>query len=373
MNTGNKLKSLPSELSACRDLELVRLASNQLESIPSWLFDLPKLSWIALSGNPMISKERASPSESAAEVPMTDFEVAETLGEGTSGVVKRAIWKSRGLEVALKIFKSVSTSDGNPLDEMRAALSVGRHPNTPVVHGAVRDGSQLGLILDLVPPVYTSLGNPPSFASVTRDTYNPDVRFSEEEIMRTLIGIASICAHLHECGLCHGDLYAHNILVDRTGSLPPLLCDFGAAFSYDREKGMNFEPFEVRAYGLLAEELSERVQQPSSGGYSGFDRQQLGRIISSCLVENPSKRPPFARIAADLSKMIELSTKDMVSPSNAIDSNSGTGMRLNTFHTLCGTAILAVCVGVILRLFAFSSDAGYRDSTDYNSNSKREL
>ena len=164
MLSGNKLVSLPKEMENCRELELIRLASNSFHSVPAWLFNLPKLSWIALSGNPVsVSSAASSASASALVADYADFIVKvitrnllrlvafarmticyvllvkDKIGEGTSGVVSRAHWISKNQEVALKIFKSVSTSDGDPKEEMRSSLHVGNHPNTPAVLGSVQD------------------------------------------------------------------------------------------------------------------------------------------------------------------------------------------------------------------------------------------
>lgn len=51
MLSGNRLSSLPHELMQCRELELVRLACNDLAELPLWLLNLPKLAWLAFAGN----------------------------------------------------------------------------------------------------------------------------------------------------------------------------------------------------------------------------------------------------------------------------------------------------------------------------------
>ena len=50
-----------------------------------------------------------------------DVEVEQkVLGEGTSGSVRKGVWK--GQEVAVKVYKSKVTSDGSPKDEMQVPL-----------------------------------------------------------------------------------------------------------------------------------------------------------------------------------------------------------------------------------------------------------
>lgn len=68
-------------------------------------------------------------------------------------------------------------------------------------------------------------------------------------------------SYLHEKGICHGDLYAHNVLVDgETGAA--VLCDYGASFFYpsERHDHNNFvlEGTEVRAFGLMARDMACR-------------------------------------------------------------------------------------------------------------------
>ena len=56
MLSGNKLTSLPQSMSKCHNLELLRIAVNELTELPSTLLSLPKLSWLAYSGNPFCAK-----------------------------------------------------------------------------------------------------------------------------------------------------------------------------------------------------------------------------------------------------------------------------------------------------------------------------
>ncbi len=56
--------------------------------------------------------------------------------------------------------------------------------------------------------------------------------FSEERALKICTGVASALAHLHGMGVCHGDVYAHNILVDEDHHA--VLCDFGACVGQPR-------------------------------------------------------------------------------------------------------------------------------------------
>jgi hypothetical protein len=298
MLAGNQLRSLPDEMVACQNLELIRLAANRLESLPSWLFSLPRLSWLAYAGNPCCV---ANLSPTVSTIPWADLTLADTLGEGASGVISQGVWQSPAqpqTDVAIKIFKGAMTSDGSPADEMNACIAAGGHPHLVGALGKIidRPDNRSGLILSLIPPDYQNLGNPPSLDSCTRDTYAVNTSFSIETVLRIAIGIASAAAHLHFQGIMHGDLYAHNILVNESGH--SLLGDFGAASSYDRSDeiaGAALERLEVRAFGCLLEDLLERVQVPSAEADKlAFDR--LNNLQQACLQPLATLRPLFSEI-----------------------------------------------------------------------------
>jgi hypothetical protein len=309
MLAGNQLRSLPDEMAACQNLELIRLAANRLESLPSWLFSLPRLSWLAYAGNPCCI---ANLSPTVATIPWADLTLADTLGEGASGVISQGVWQSLAqppTDVAIKIFKGAMTSDGSPADEMNACMAAGGHPHLVGALGKIIDcpDERSGLILSLIPPNYQNLGNPPSLDSCTRDTYAVDTSFSIETVLRIAIGIASAAAHLHAQGIMHGDLYAHNILVNESGY--SLLGDFGAASSYDCSDeiaGAALERLEVRAFGCLLEDLLERVQVPDAEADKlTFDR--LNNLQQACLQPIPAARPLFLEIDRILA---EIATKE---------------------------------------------------------------
>lgn len=121
MLAGNKLTSLPDQLRMCTQLELLRIADNRLERLPAWLFSLPRLSWLAFAGNPF-EKPIASQARPVVDIPWSELTIGERIGEGASGYVHKAVWKAgdaaEGAEVAVKLFKGETTSDGLPEYEM---------------------------------------------------------------------------------------------------------------------------------------------------------------------------------------------------------------------------------------------------------------
>ena len=293
MLAGNQLKTLPNEMSNCTNLELIRLAANQLDSLPEWLLTLPKLSWLASSGN----LEQSFKSQNPIDIRWQDLILGDRLGEGASGIIHSAIWQNEGdrLNVAVKIFKGAVTSDGLPESEMQACLAAGSHENLVGVLGQIVNHplGQRGLVLPLLDREFEILGGPPNFESCTRDTFEIDRTFTPSFILKIAQGIASATTHLHDRGISHGDLYAHNILVNRSGK--PVLSDFGAASFYEPRSvlGLKLEQVEVRAFGCLLEDLLDRCAGNDS-------TSMLRQLQKSCLQPTLSLRPTFEVILRQL-------------------------------------------------------------------------
>lgn len=303
MLAGNKLQSLPLEMAACKGLELLRISANELPVLPGWLLSLPRLSWLAFGGNPC---SVAGPVENKLiRIPWDKLQVAEQLGEGASGVIARADWQQQTLQplkpVAVKVFKGAVTSDGVPADEMNACIAAGSHPNLVPVLGQISQHPEQrqGLVLELIPPVFRNLGNPPSFKTCTRDTYPAGTCFSLAEVIRIASGLAAAAAHLHARGYMHGDLYAHNILVAVEAG--PILGDFGAASPYDRANARQaaaLERLEVRAFGCLLEDLLKHLALEDS---HLPPVTRLKALQQACMEEEVLLRPDFAAICQYLS------------------------------------------------------------------------
>ena len=299
MLAGNRLQSLPEEMASCLNLELIRLSANQLQGLPPWLFTLPRLSWLAYAGNPFCSAD-AKAKPALPDIDWADLTLGETLGQGASGVISKGLWTTKLAqeEVAIKIFKGEITSDGFPADEMAASLAAGCHDNLVRVLGQLTNEPQEkeGLVFSFIPPHYKSLGQPPDFNTCTRDTYSANASFSLPVIFRLTKGISSAAAHLHAKGIMHGDLYAHNILVNEMGD--SLLGDFGAASFYDPTDavlGPALERLEVRAFGCLLEEMLDRCTiEESSSHKEAMD--SLRRLQQDCLKQVLSLRPRFTEI-----------------------------------------------------------------------------
>ena len=293
MMAGNLIKELPKSLYECKNLELFRISNNKIKVLPEWLFKMPKLSWIAFEGNKEVKPLKLG--SNLKSFNWKDFEIVKDIGEGASGVISEAFWKLENKKVAIKIFKGAVTSDGSPDDEMKIAIEAGIHENLIPVLGKINNHPRgnNGLILELIPNCYSNLGNPPNFKTCTRDVFDGNKTISLKQALKIATYIASVCAHLHNKGINHGDLYAHNILINT--EMDCLLCDFGAASLYDRNsaKAYNIERIEIRAFGCLLEDLLNLTNERANETDLYFKCEQ---IIDKCRNYDVKKRFSFSEI-----------------------------------------------------------------------------
>ena len=260
----NQLVSLPASLVHCQRLELLRIASNRFTSVPEPIFQLPTLSWLALAGNPITQKSELLALDTSGLEPYfyQNMQLHELLGEGASGHIYRASYGDQTL--ALKVFKAAFTSDGTPQSELAAGLAAGTHPHllTPLAAVTGAPEGRLAMALPLLGPQMQALAAPPSFESCTRDVYATSLRLSADIAQQLIQGIRAAVSHLHQSGLLHGDLYAHNTLCDLSSG-KAVLTDMGAAamlgdLSLSQQKAL--QQIELRALQHLEDEIHALVQ-----------------------------------------------------------------------------------------------------------------
>ncbi|WP_460418657.1 leucine-rich repeat-containing protein kinase family protein [Pseudomonas sp. microsymbiont 2] len=295
MLAGNRLDSLPESLARCERLELLRIASNRLAALPDWLLRMPRLAWLAYAGNPLPPGFVAPANDAhCPTLRWQDIELEEELGRGASGLIHRAHLRGQDAPVAVKLYKGAITSDGSPLAEMSACIAAGDHPRLVRLAGRIDDHPQRlpALVMQLIDTHWSNLAGPPSLDSCTRDRYPEARRLNLASVRRLVAGIASVCAHLHARGLSHGDLYAHNILFDDDGQC--LLGDFGAASFHPGNgsaQAAALERLEVRAFGILVEELLGCCEEPDSA---------LRQMAERCQQADVLARPAFNELAMQL-------------------------------------------------------------------------
>lgn len=159
----------------------------------------------------------------------------------------------------------------------------------------------LSVVLELIPKSYALLGGPPSFDTVTRDTFAPGKCLSVAYVVEALRCMASVGAHLHALGISHGDLYAHNVVANSVGKA--ILCDYGAATYYEKSDRNEFhilEQFEVRAFGCLIEDL---LSLAKSSNTENVRFANLCKLKQLCCNSVPNQRPTFTEILQQLKAM----------------------------------------------------------------------
>ncbi|MEZ9395702.1 leucine-rich repeat-containing protein kinase family protein [Vibrio splendidus] len=255
---GNKIRVLPESMENLSSLELVRLSANQLTEFPEFLIKLPKLAWLAFAGNPFC--KHPSSLDSVPTVSSQCYSLNQVLGQGASGVISHANWLNDDFdfpqEVAVKVFKGEVTSDGYPHDELEACLQAGQHSNLVKSIAQVDESDYLALVMELIPSNYYNLGLPPTLESCTRDTFNEGFELPIAQIDNIVTQMINVFNHLHDNKVCHGDLYAHNTLVNEQGQM--IFGDFGAATIYGyltEEQQQGIRRIEALALKYFIEDL----------------------------------------------------------------------------------------------------------------------
>lgn len=300
MLAGNQLRTLPDGMAACQNLELLRISANSFESLPAWLLSLPRLAWLAFAGNPF-PVAAATAKQEIGNIHWHGLDLQHKLGEGASGIIHRANWQAGETAVAVKLFKGRVTSDGLPSSEKAACIAAGAHPNIISVLGKISghpDGVR-GLVMPLIDASFINLAGPPSLESCTRDIYPAGTQFSLNMALRMAHGIAAATAHLHDTGILHGDLYAHNMLWNGQGEC--LLGDFGAAsFMSDQHQALALQRIEVRAFSCFLQELLERC---TAAPESQASIDALWELQRRCARTEVEARPLFAEIRNALEEL----------------------------------------------------------------------
>lgn len=287
MLSGNALKVLPESIDKLTSLELIRLACNDLQEVrmmddrrvlivgtsiicmiilyshivsflqpPMKLLRLPGLRWVALSRNPfledVISKRNPETLASLDDPVLIDTEWP-ILGQGAGGITRKVTWNEKF--VAVKTFAGELTSDGSPQDERAISVAAASLEDPSLIKLLGQTVSAGSLVMEFLDG-YEALAGPPSMASCSRDVYG-DRTLSADIAWTIAKNLLRVLHKLHsEKAICHGDFYAHNILVNLdTQSVK--LSDFGAAFFYDPDSdyGRLLQRVELRSYSVLVEEL----------------------------------------------------------------------------------------------------------------------
>lgn len=271
----NRLTSLPPDIWHMPRLEMLRVAVCDLTYLAPGSALMqgggpPRLAWFSLGGNAAAGPPPDRPPDLGVlpVIDRHDLHVGGQLGSGASGEVYSAEW--RGRQVALKMFRGDTSPDGQIADEIAIACAV-HHPQLTEVLGvvmAVVVGDSLpsirGLVLRL--DAGRPLASKPTSQHLLRCKWEPAALISCQALITICSHVCSALAYLHSRHMCHGDVYAHNLLVcGPEQHWNTVLCDFGAAFTYPENMRSFWEAMEVRAFGLMLKDMVQRLDslQPS--------------------------------------------------------------------------------------------------------------
>jgi serine/threonine-protein kinase len=152
--------------------------------------------------------------------------VLERIGHGSFGEVFRA-WDTRlDREVALKLLPASSPTDTGRatsiIDEGRRLARV-RHPNVVTIYGADALDDRIGLWMELV-------------RGRTLEQVLTDGRtFGVAEVLAIGVQVSRAVAAVHDAGLLHRDIKAHNVMLAEDGRV--VLMDFGTGQDLDKQSG----------------------------------------------------------------------------------------------------------------------------------------
>ncbi|GJP82250.1 hypothetical protein CLOP_g12485 [Closterium sp. NIES-67] len=288
----NQLHSLPASIGSLSHLELLRLAANNLHSLPASLALLPHLAWVSLASNPFCPPLPPH-HEGVEDIPFSELKLGKKLGDGASGDVYAALW--HGHEVVFKQFNSETSPDGRAVDEIAMTAAVD-HEHLVQVEATVEQPH--GLVMRRV--FGSAMADPPNADSLLRCRWTPTASYSLASVLAVGSGLASALEWMHARGWAHGDVYAHNVLVNDEGFA--VLCDYGASFPYPRHSGIPFESHEVRALALLLQGLFTRLAAPETTAEL-TSREQLGRLIEVCVGGTAGERPRFKDVREQLASI----------------------------------------------------------------------
>jgi len=103
--------------------------------------------------------------------------------------------------------------------------------------------------------------------------------------------------HLHSQGISHGDIYAHNTMIN--GDFELLFGDFGAATNLNALSELHrgaMERVEVRAFACLLEDLYGLLNDNKDSEI----KEKLNNLIQAGMSKETWRRPSFEEMKAQL-------------------------------------------------------------------------
>jgi len=150
-----------------------------------------------------------------------DYELAETLGEGANGLVKRCIHRKTGMEFAVKM-SEIEEEHILTLKKSFKAIRSLHHPDIIKYHAMyiAMHKRTCYLVMDYIPQ--------PSLSDYIYEQLKDQDELSEREIKLITRQLLEALRYLHSHKICHRDIKPDNLLYDRKNSKIWLI-DFGVS------------------------------------------------------------------------------------------------------------------------------------------------
>ncbi|KAI5107183.1 myosin-IIIb isoform X2, partial [Silurus meridionalis] len=158
------------------------------------------------------------------EHPSDDWDIVETIGEGTYGKVYKVTNRKDGSQAAVKVLDPINDVDEEIEAEYNILHSLSNHPNVVKFLGMFYKadefaGGQLWLVLELC--------NGGSVTELIKGLLMRGKRLEEPAISYILCGALLGLQHLHNNRIIHRDIKGNNILLTTDGGVK--LVDFGVS------------------------------------------------------------------------------------------------------------------------------------------------
>ncbi|KAN0019805.1 hypothetical protein ACTFIU_003027 [Dictyostelium citrinum] len=254
------------------------------------------------------------------EIKFDEVAIVEKVGAGSFANVFLGIWN--GYKVAIKILKNESISNDEKFIKEVSSLIKSHHPNVVTFMGACID-----------PPCifteYLQGGSLYDVLHVQKIKLNPLMMY------KMIHDLSLGMEHLHSIQMLHRDLTSKNILLDEFKNIK--IADFGLATTLSDDmtlsgitnprwrspeltKGLVYnEKVDVYSFGLVVYEIYtgkipfEGLDGTASAAKAAFENYRpsippdcpvsLRKLITKCWAADPSQRPSFTEILAELETM----------------------------------------------------------------------
>jgi eukaryotic-like serine/threonine-protein kinase len=232
-------------------------------------------------------------------VDLLELVPVELLGEGSYGVVHRAVHPPTGAQVALKVLRHVGPGALARFKQEFRALADVHHPNLVTLHSLANAGDRWMYSMEYVPGVdllrWVRLG-PRAFEGAEHESEHGAARERHGRLVEALAQMVDGLETLHRSGHLHRDLKPSNVLVTQDARV--VILDFGLVGEiHPLARSRRGDPAGSPAY-MSPEQAASAPTSPASDWYS----------VGVILFEAVTGRLPFTGTTASI--LVQKQTQD---------------------------------------------------------------